>query len=108
MKFLKDFLIEELTKKQKQKVDAMDSMDYKIKNQHDLVFGKENDRIIVPMPDTDEKITSDNYSSYGGSNSITHHIIRRLDLLGYKTDDYLSGLAYHRDTPERKLKINKI
>lgn len=109
MKFLKDFLIEELTKKQKQKVDAMDSMDYKIKRQHDQVFGEGNDRIVLPFSsDDDEKITSDNFYRKVNQNSIARHVLFRLSTMGYKTDDYLSGLAYHKDAPERKLKINKI
>lgn len=109
MKFLKDFLIEELTKKQKQKVDAMDSMDYKIKRQHDQVFGEGNDHIVLPFSsDDDEKITSDNFYRKVNQNSIARHVLFRLSTMGYKTDDYLSGLAYHKDAPDRKLKINKI
>ncbi len=107
-------LHEELTDKQKRKVDSWDTwQDAAVKKAHESVFGKGIDRIIVPYSDSDEdKITTHNYHLLslhnrvqGAANHAT--VLRSLASAGYHTDDYVSGLAYHKDKPERKMKIRK-
>lgn len=107
--FIDYLLTEELTDKQKKKVDNMPSMQSHIKDLHKKNFG-DSDKIIMPYerhPD-DATITTQNFRDHTHYNSHSSHVIRALQEHGYHTDDYESGLAYHRETPNRKMKIGKI
>jgi len=107
--FITYLLTEELTDKQKKKVDKMPSMQSHIKVLHKKVFG-DSDKIILPYEGSpeDEKITSQNFEKTTRWNSHAQHVIRALKSASYHTDDYESGLAHHVDTPNRKMKIGKI
>jgi hypothetical protein len=98
-------LEEELNDYQKKIVDKM-YVGRAAKTDHDAAFGAGNDKIVLPFDHVDETISTDNPRSYDG----LHHTKKIIDSLasqGYKTDDYHSGLAYHKDTPNRKIKIGK-
>lgn len=113
MKTLTDYILttinEELTEKQKKKVDNMPRMDYSVKQLHDKVFGN-SDRIILPYHGSteDEKITTGNFESKFHHDSHATRVLKELEGKGYHTDDYESGLAYHKDSPNRHMKIGKI
>lgn len=79
------------------------------KKLHDKVFGRGNDRVVIPFDAPDEKINSYNYSRLGHhAGTETGHVIRTLSGLGYHVNDYLAGTAAHESAPEREVKINKI
>lgn len=107
--YLKNSLNEELTEKQKRKVDDMPRMDYSVKKLHDKVFG-DSDRIIIPYQGTndDGKINSTTYGHLTHYTSNTHHVMQALSSKGYVVNDYESGLASHISTPDRHMKIGKI
>lgn len=107
--FKQYLLTEELTDEQKKKVDKMPSMQSHIKDLHKKVFG-DSDKIIIPYTksEDDDKITTSNRGNTVHHTSHTSHVLSALQSAGYHTDDYESGLAYHRDTPNRKMKIGKI
>lgn len=102
-------LEEELTQKQKKKVDEMPDVYRSIQEKHDSVFGKGNDKIILPYDSSeDDPITSENASRLLHHQSHASTVIRGLNSAGYRVNDYESGLAHHVDKPDRKLKIGKI
>jgi len=106
-----DKLNEDLTDKQKAKVDKMDTS-YRGYPEHDAVFGKGVDRIVLPYDDSkDPLITSSNFRTtpkIANINAVHHHMVfDELHKKGYVVDNYLSGLTHHIDTPNRKIKIRK-
>jgi hypothetical protein len=99
------FLLEDLTQKQKDQVDSWVNRSYR-RPEHTEVLGKES-RIAVPYDDSyDPKITSD--SNIGNKDRHTQTVLRHIAHQGYRTDDYHSGLAYHPDTPNRKVRIGSL
>lgn len=101
---------EELTPKQKEKVSRWSSPRGEIKRLHDKVFG-DKDKIVIPVPPKTEanKITSDNIESvYSVGHGHTTAVNGVLHRAGYRIHDYEAGLAYHKDTPNRKMSIGKI
>lgn len=104
-------LTEDLTEKQKKKVDRWYGPNFGVTEDHDKVFGKSVDRIYLPYDTSkDEPTTSENYHSVPEMRNmpgipIHHTILNALTSKGYKVDDYSTGLTYHQDEPKRKLKI---
>lgn len=108
-------LTEELDPAQKKKVDMMWGPDSSAREAHSAVFGGK-DRIVIPYDDSQsEKITSINahrlpiMRNVGNdySSKVPHRVvINHLSENGYHVDDYGSGLAAHKDTPTRKIKIS--
>lgn len=108
-----EHLTEDLTDKQKAKVDNYWDGSHAVKKAHDEVFG-DKDRIVVPYDSSlDKPITSENFTNVVKQRGIIgtphhHTIFDKLHEHGYRTDDYAAGLAYHKDAPERKLKIASV
>lgn len=101
-------LLEELNEYQKKLVSRMPDMTYSARQDHDAVFGKGNERIVVPYDDSkDPPIGTHNSVHEVGYNSSAHKVISLLGDYGYRVDDYEGGLTYHQDTPNRKIKIGK-
>jgi hypothetical protein len=97
----------------------MRNTNFHIKNEHDKVFGENNDTIEIPYSrEDDEKITSHNYANVvktGGFNShMTHHfqVLSHLHRNDYLITDYVGGYAHKTPTTEepnpRVEKIGKI
>lgn len=108
MKFSEYILIEELTQKQKNKVDSWGPMSASTKIQHQKVFG-DSDRVIVPYEkDPSDVISTANFERKVNKVSNASSVISFLRRSGHHTDDYEGGLAYHFEKPERKMKIGKI
>jgi hypothetical protein len=97
-----ELLSEALTDEQKKKVDSW----YQYGNPHKEVFG-DTDRIRIPYDDSkDEPITR---SGQTGRWDAHHNIVlNALSDRGYKTDDYVSGTAYHESDPKRKYRIGSL
>jgi hypothetical protein len=113
MKTFKEFLSlqldEELNDYQKKLVDNMPKMGHREKTHHDAVFGEGNDRMVIPYDDSkDEPITTFNFRNKSHPLSATFRVLDKLQGEGYRTDDYKSGLAYHHESPNRKMKIGKV
>lgn len=107
-------LTEELTDKQKKKVASWDNwQDAAVKREHNRVFGEKIDRIILPYDDSgDDKLTTKNFRQWNsgrnpGKNEHHETVLAHMEEAGYHTDDYMSGLFYHKDKPERKMKATK-
>jgi hypothetical protein len=111
-KTIDDNVSEELTPKQKKKVDSWDG--YKnnpLTKLHDSAFGKGVDRVVIPYDDSDEeKITTKNRfdvpKNRGNERSFHSHILGELSDHGYKTADYLKGTVSHESTPDKEVKID--
>jgi hypothetical protein len=107
----KPALMEELTKKQKEKVDSWYDTSPYTKRQHDSVFGENVDRIVIPFEGKEDPISTYTYNDWQSRDDVGPHakrVIAELQKKSYYTDDYHSGLAYHIDKPERKMKIGTI
>lgn len=100
-------LLEELTPGQKKKVSEWNVSPF-VHAIHDKAFGEGVDRIILPYDDSDApKITSTNFNDMNVGNH-ARAVIMMLKHKNYETDDYHSGLAYHVDKPDRKMKIGSV
>lgn len=101
-------LLEELNEYQKKLVARMPYMSYEARDDHDKVFGKGNDRLVVPYDDSkDPPISTHNVTQEVGYHSSAHLVLTLLKDHDYHVDDYASGLTNHKDTPNRKIKIGK-
>ena len=104
-------ITEELTPKQKLKVDRWYGPTSETTQLHDKIFGKGVDRIHLPYDDSqDEKVTTENYNRVPEMRNmpgapIHRTILSKLAAHGYKVEDYSTGLTHHESDPKRKVKI---
>lgn len=108
--------LSDLSKKQKEKIDTYDNQwhkDSSVAREHDRVFGKGNDRIVVPLDRSEEpRIHSGNIGNYSKYGQAGHVINSHLQNQGYAIHDYVKGLAVKnedRDLPNpRTIGIGKL
>jgi hypothetical protein len=90
-----------LTQKQKDKVDDWYGTDRHIRERHDEVFGKDNDRITIPLDRSNEEPLNHNHlDSMGGFPGM---LTRHLKDHGYTIKDYVKGLAVKTDEHEKNM-----
>ncbi len=95
-------LTEELTKKQKKKVDSWSGPSWDAKKEHDRVFGEKNERVEFPLSHSEEerpKLTSmDIYRRPGDTimKSVDEHVRQH----GYHITDYHGGYAKKTPKPQ--------
>jgi hypothetical protein len=99
-------IVEELNDYQKKRADGM-HVGRDTKEDHDKVFGAGNDKLVIPFDHVDTPISHNNRSEYQELPH-TRTIMDKLAHHGYHTDEYQSGMAAHKDTPTKKVKISKI
>jgi len=108
-------VVEELTPGQKSEVAKWAPTSYSTKRAHDRAFGENVERVVIPFTGAEDKIDTasglkneHDFAQQTGLHQHTRDVLRALDKKNYQVDDYHSGMTFHRDTPNRQIKIGKV